>query len=384
MGATIPTEDEQATQTRGDEFYGESSLVSLVQAIAQPGRGHGFDGLSRHRPSSSNRDINSEPSGLMLHAQFSLPPRSVADQLLKVYFSSVHIFYPWTHSTSFRQAYRLIWAETPTNDTTPSQNDGPDIGLGGSKCPRHVFLSALNAMFAMGFEFSDFPPEEREATSHMFFDRMSRLLRFDILDSGSIAQVQALLLVGQYLLCTHYPTKCWNVVGLACRMAVGLGLQSSRNLEGASGLEIEIRRRVWYACVQMDMTVSMTLGRPPSLRLFEEVPLPLAVDDEHWSEAPDSGRQPLGTYSTHMFNVENIRMAKLLGSILERVYHVPSRLPAQRDFEDTDLVAVLGIDRELNALATSVPDALHWERVHTLNEQIPSVIKRQSNVLHAR
>lgn len=253
MGATIPTEAEQATQTRGDEFYGESSLVSLVQTIALPGRDHGFGGFSRHRFNSSNGDIASQPLGSMLHVQFSLPPRSVADQLLNVYFSSVHIFYPWTHSPSFRKAYRLIWADTAIAGATPGQINGPDIGLGGGKCSHHVFFSALNAMFAMGLEFSDLPSEERESTSSIFFDRMSRLLRFDILDSGSIAHVQALLLVGQYLLCTHYPTKCWNVVGLACRMAVGLGLQSSRNLEGASGLEIEMRRRVWYACVQMDM-----------------------------------------------------------------------------------------------------------------------------------
>ncbi|KXJ93613.1 hypothetical protein Micbo1qcDRAFT_161608, partial [Microdochium bolleyi] len=63
-------------------------------------------------------------------------------------------------------------------------------------------------------------------------------------------------------------------------MAIGLGLQSSRAPDGLTELELEVRRRTWYGCVQMDMTVSMTLGRPPSIYMTEDVPLPLAIDDE--------------------------------------------------------------------------------------------------------
>lgn len=249
MGGTIPSQDEQLSRGKSNEFYGESSLVSLVREIAQPPFRR--PGHPQHRSQTLTSEGNTASS--MLHAQFSLPPRDVADKLLGLYFSSVHIFYPWTHSPTFRKAYKRLWAENTSANTTPNGEDCSDLGLGGSNCPRYVFFSALNAMFAMGCEFSDFPPEEKEAASPMFFDRMSRLLRFDVLDSGSISHIQALLLVGQYLLCTHYPTRCWNVVGLACRMAVGLGLQSARFSEGTSGLEAEMRRRVWYACVQMDM-----------------------------------------------------------------------------------------------------------------------------------
>lgn len=259
MGATIPVQDRPPTG-RNNEFYGGSSLVSLVREMVQPPskRGNQSGRPSRTRsPSTSTATRDTSRSTTvrpreraMLQMQFALPPREVADRLLGLYFASVHIFYPWTHSLGFRDEYERLWV--PQRQDSDA-NDRPDIGLGGGRCPRHVFFTALNAMLALGCEFSDVCPEDKEAASAMFFDRMRNLLHLDVLDSGSMSHVQALLLVGQYLLCTHYPTQCWNVIGLACRMAIGLGLQLDNSTDDVSEAEKQIRCRVWYGCVQMDM-----------------------------------------------------------------------------------------------------------------------------------
>lgn len=191
------------------------------------------------------------PMSSMIQSQYALPPRDIADHLLELYFTSVHIFYPWTHAPSFKAAYEAIWV--PRN---PSINTGkPDVGLGGSHCPRDTFFCALNAMFALGCEFSAYSSEDKEMASGVFLARIRSLLRYDVLDSGDISHVQALLLVSQYLLCTHYPSQCWNVIGMACRMAIGLGLQSPHFSDGMSRVEKEMRRRIWHACYQMDMCV---------------------------------------------------------------------------------------------------------------------------------
>lgn len=128
----------------------------------------------------------------------------------------------------------------------------------------------------------------------------------------------------------------------------------------------------------------MTLGRLPSLRIVEDVPLPLPVDDEYWAMGQNPGYQPPGSYSILMFNVENIKLAKLLAAILERVYHPPSKSKAQSGHQHEDFSAMLTLDSELNAAADSIPDVIHWERLHELNENVPLVLRRQSNVLHAR
>jgi hypothetical protein len=186
-----------------------------------------------------------------LSAEFALPPRQVADKLLGLYFNSVHIFYPWTHSTSFQQRYESLWTSEGYPGPPLSVPSSGDIGLGGDKCPASSFFCALNAMFALGCEFSDLP--QKDSATATFKERMMTLLQMDMLDKGELAHVQTLLLAGHYLLTSEYPIRCYNIVGLACRASVGLGLHSERRADRRSLLENEVRRRVWYGCLQMEM-----------------------------------------------------------------------------------------------------------------------------------
>lgn len=252
MGAIVPGHEQHSTR-RSNEYYGESSLLSLMREVDQPSNANSDRRQQQNSSESQYRSMTRDHGDdyLTLQAEFALPPRAAADKLIELYFSNVHIFYPWMHSVSFLAEYQRLWTRNEREQDRAV--DKIDIGLGGGNYPRHVFFSALNAMFALGCQFSDLSSEEKRAASAMFYDRIKTLLRFDILDSGSIGQVQALLLVGQYLLGTQYPTRCWNVVGLACRMAISLGLQSASFSRDSSEVEAEVRRRVWYACLQMDM-----------------------------------------------------------------------------------------------------------------------------------
>lgn len=85
--------------------------------------------------------------------------------------------------------------------------------------------------------------------------RSRQLLHFDVLDEGDLALVQALLLLAQYLQSTQSPSRCWNVVGMACRIAQGLGLYLNEGDEQYSALELQMRRRTWHGCILLDMFV---------------------------------------------------------------------------------------------------------------------------------
>lgn len=240
MGASVV---DGPTSPGTSEIYGQSSVHSLLQEVSH------VSNRRRSRPSNrSNRPAAQGPDA-MVGAQYALPPRQVADELLALYFTNVHIFYPYTHSTSFRERYESLWSR----DGYPGLHSGDvgDIGLGGDRCPPNTFFCALNAMFALGCEFSKM--SEREAASAMFRHRMQDLLQEDLLDSASIAHVQTLLLSGHYLLTTEHPTRCYNIVGVACRIAVGLGLHSPGDSMHLPVLHQEVRRRVWYACLQLEM-----------------------------------------------------------------------------------------------------------------------------------
>lgn len=335
----------------------------------------------------------------LLSDDFSLPPRKLADWLLEVYFTNNHLFYPWVHKESFMVTYEGLW----TNQESTALGDLPDVGLGGHSCPPGVFYCALNAMFAIACQFSSMPPRDKRTSSAMFYERMKSLMNIDILDSGSLAYVQALLLVAIYLQCTPHPKRCWNVIGMAHRMAVGLGLQKRRQSDDLTSLEKEIRWRAWCACVQMDMysfsvsldetlkaynvlrITSMTMGRPPMTQNSSQVPLPSPVDDQYLSMARNGAEQPEGTVSTNQFFHENMRLIEVLLKILLTIYHStdnPSGHEAPHNTSENDLMAIMEIDKDLKKFESSVPSAFAWGPRSSPN--IDRTFRRQSNVLHAR
>jgi hypothetical protein len=194
---------------------------------------------------------------------------------MKCYWDRVHCLYPFVHQTSFTTAYNRIWNASPPNDPadghlSPSASATAAtetrararVGLGGPECPTSVFYSALNAIFALSVQFSDVrSPSERATLSETFFRRAKQVLRIDIVDEGNLALIQTLLIMAQYLQSTRYPNHCWNVVGLAVRMAQGLGLcvdsdgngDEEASTEKEPFLEVQMRRRTWYGCVTLDL-----------------------------------------------------------------------------------------------------------------------------------
>jgi hypothetical protein len=94
--------------------------------------------------------------------------------------------------------------------------------------------------------------ESRETSVGLFFARSMQLLQLDILGSGSLQIIQALL-TGQFLQSTESPQRCWVVVGSAIRVAQGMGLHlpdASERLECQR--DRELARRVWLGCILMD------------------------------------------------------------------------------------------------------------------------------------
>jgi hypothetical protein len=188
--------------------------------------------------------------------EFVMPPRALADHLLNCFFEKVYILYPFFHRPSFEAAYRNIWC---AEDEPKTHITDLRIGLGskadsGSKSI--VFHCALNMIFALGCHFADIAPVEREPVAHSFFLRAKRFIGLDILELSTLGVVQTLLISALYLQSSPYPSRCWNSVGVACRVALGLGLHGSDILASLKPLESDIRRRTWHGCVMLDMLVA--------------------------------------------------------------------------------------------------------------------------------
>ena len=168
-----------------------------------------------------------------------LPERQLADALLSRFWGQVHPIFPVTHQQSMTRLYEQLW--TPNNMRLNWFN-------------KAVMYATLNIMLALGCQYSNsFAPEHGLALGSQFYERSMNLVPLNKMDSASLGIVQLLLLTGIYLQSTSYANRCWNTVGLALRVAQGLGLHLDRSASpNESQQQKETRRRVWYICVMMD------------------------------------------------------------------------------------------------------------------------------------
>lgn len=73
---------------------------------------------------------------------------------------------------------------------------------------------------------------------------------------------------------------CWTTTGLAIRIAQGLGLHRDGTRFGLPPLEVEMRRRVWWACCSLDMRCAEEAGTDLTIvnRTFD-TEFPTNIDD---------------------------------------------------------------------------------------------------------
>jgi hypothetical protein len=287
-------------------FYGSSAAISFMKDLftvvdggtcrLNEGEDNSSMGSScKYTMSRNNRTINTR--GL---ENMDVPPRRVADRYIKNYFDYAYTLYPFVHIPTFMQAYEDIWSVA-----------GPENEVD------ELFYSILNIIFAFGCRLSP-TGEENFQNGDLYFERSQELLRFHLMDPGSVLLVQALLLTGQFLQATTRLAGCWNIIGLAIRIAQGLGLHVELNLAfSKSCIDREIRKRLWHGCLLMDRIVSMTLGRPLMVTQDSGMELPLGVDDEYIS---DEQILPQNTPSILNFFLETVKLYHILSDILLTFY----------------------------------------------------------------
>jgi len=170
-----------------------------------------------------------------------LPPRHLADGILKSYEDLFHPVYPVLHYPTFIAAYNRLWQ--PASTVVGNHYATQDV----------VFYSTLNIVLAVGCQRNEALAEaEREDLASEFFKRSVRQVSLDDLGAPSLQIVQLLLLRGVFLLYTPDVDRCWTTVGAALRVSQALGLHAASITPAINQLEREMHRRVWHVCVLVD------------------------------------------------------------------------------------------------------------------------------------
>ncbi|KIX99976.1 uncharacterized protein Z520_04614 [Fonsecaea multimorphosa CBS 102226] len=307
---------------------------------------------------------------------FVLPPRRVADDMMEKYWNEVYLLYPFLMRERFMPAYQRIWT-------------GAD-----RETDQRLLYCILNLIFAICCQISKREsPSEKAAAAEVFYKRASNLLQVNLISSGSLELVQALLLMGQYLQSTEWPHRCWVAIGLAIRISQGSGLHLRRTTMNVAQIDRELARRAWHGCVFMDRMVSMTLGRPMMISRTDAsvVPFPEAIDDQYLSlEIGQDHSQPQGQVSIIEFYVQSLKLYIITEEILSVMYphedaaSSPTRASsALEKLASLDFNTILRIDSAITNWYKAVPNEL---KIHSdsLPEPHKAAHARQANILRLR
>ena len=111
-----------------------------------------------------------------------------------------------------------------------------------------------------------------------------------LMASHTLADVQALTLIGIHLRNFPKPGACWMIVSIILNLAIEVGLHRSARcwaaeVQNPSALENEMRKRVFWALLTLLVSASGNLGRPLAIRSEDwDVEMPELIDDEFISD----------------------------------------------------------------------------------------------------
>lgn len=236
--ATLAVDESQGA------YFGVASGAALLRAI---------DPVAAHNSPKPHRSLRDTRSSSEIPMQLS-SRRLVTNALVDAYFRHYHVSYPIIHEPTFRAQYDEV-VERPSG-------------------PCWNFLAHLVAAIGALTTGSD------KAADNALFSEVKSLMNATYLENGNLTLVQALVLMSNYLQKQNMPNSGYNYMGLATRMAMGIGLHKEFRKTNTPPFKMEIRRRVWWVMTVFDIGAEITFGRPVLMPAGGfEAALPMNIHD---------------------------------------------------------------------------------------------------------
>ncbi|KAI0022519.1 fungal-specific transcription factor domain-containing protein [Xylariomycetidae sp. FL0641] len=179
-----------------------------------------------------------------------LPDKVQADILLAQYFECVDPVYPMIHRHTFYSEYERFWILTPSDKTDAA------------------FVALIFVMLALGTQFvSNTSSKDRKQTAEFYASASNQALRMSsYLSTASIPSLQAMVLIGYFLINDNHASDGWAFAGILMRQAYAMGLHRDPNIvtPDATPFEKQQRRKLWQAVLLQDTFLTVLLSLPPS------------------------------------------------------------------------------------------------------------------------
>lgn len=204
-------------------------MIRSVNATARDF--HGFSSFAKLMLFSCQKQA------LPVFERNSLPARYATVSLTQHYLDNIFTLFPFFSETTFMASLSLVYSED-----------------GRFARPYDHFI--LRMVLAISAASKSRRSVDQNAIDSVRHASAAIGLAETAINPGSIAGVQALLLLTQYSLFDPVHFSCWDLVGVASRVMVDLGIHQ----EPAADLriskdELEMRRRVFYCVFALDRYV---------------------------------------------------------------------------------------------------------------------------------
>lgn len=216
-------------------YFGVASSAVILRALQKPS--------DRDVDDSTGSGSERSPSKTLdLDYTLSLSAKYLTNEFIESYFRNYHTAYPFIHKETFLAQYR---------DELPTPNN-------------EIWQLLLNTVLALGAWCLH---GEASKLDLYYYQNAKSYLSSYVFESGSIPLLQALTLLSNYAQKRNKPNTGWNYLGLAVRMAMGLGLykEFSNWSSSKQQLQLEVRRRLWWGLYIFDGGAAITFGRPVNL-----------------------------------------------------------------------------------------------------------------------
>ncbi|KAI1471801.1 fungal-specific transcription factor domain-containing protein [Daldinia caldariorum] len=258
-------------------------------------------------------------------SQLDLPPKERADACVHAFFHHVHPNFILFHRLTFQTAYEKMWRCWESHRGKNAKGRVREISVSvGWLCCLYMIIILGSRSLPQNADSVDF--------QRKWFGKVEQLP--PLLGTSSLPNVCAYMLLSLYYHNTNDRTSAWTHHGVACRLAIALGMHR----ESASGIfdpvERQSRKLAWWTLYDFEQFLCCSLGRPSAI---DDREMDVGVPNEDYLDA----NVPPPRYIEHSAQL-NMLLAAIRRGIFDPGF-APGRMYARAleflgvvsDWEDT-------------------------------------------------
>lgn len=273
-----------------------------------------------------------------------LPPRAHCDGLYRSFLDGVHPIMPLIHVPTFAAQYRCFWRWYPDNMQHCPAEELTDSPTFLPLMMAILYAGAISLSAKATAALTHGEHTQASLTSHLYGATMASLGACAFPRSPTVNSLTAFLMVQTCLIREEEPLTSCSFVGMAMRVAQSMGLHRDGSLFGLNDIECEVRRRVWWHILYLDVQGAIATGLPPlggsgddlyDTKMVSELkdeyiglaagaPEPVTSMSAHHSRCQEFYPQPLEKHTSPamILAVGRYESTSLLRTILTRLFAI--------------------------------------------------------------